>query len=126
MDLLAGLVPGEGLDIVREQLRRLTEQGQTKLGLTSVVALAVALWSANSGMKAMFEAMNVAYDEEEKRGFVRLTAMTLGFTLATIVDDPGADRARASCCLSILQFIGLGAACSVGVAHRRHRPRRPA
>jgi membrane protein len=85
MDLLQGLVPSEGLDIVREQLRRLAEQGQTKLGLASLGAFAVALWSANSGVKAMFEAMNVAYDEEEKRSFVRLTAVTMAFTLATFV-----------------------------------------
>ena len=74
MELLEGLIPSGGLDIVREQLRRLAEQGQTKLGLTSLVAFAIALWSANSGVKSMFEAMNVAYDEEEKRSYVRLTA----------------------------------------------------
>jgi membrane protein len=68
---------------VREQLRRLAEQGQTKLGLTSLAAFAIALWSANSGMKSMFEAMNVAYDEDEKRSFLRLTTVTLVFTLAT-------------------------------------------
>jgi len=83
MELLEGLIPSGALDIVREQLRRLAEQGQTKLGLTSLFAFAVALWSANSGVKSMFEAMNVAYDEEEKRSYVRLTAVTLAFTLAT-------------------------------------------
>ena len=92
--LLEGLVPADGLELVREQLRRLTEQGQTKLGVTSAVALAIALWSANSGMKSMFEAMNVAYDEEEKRGFVWLTLVTLAFTLATIA--------------TILLLLGLG------------------
>ena len=60
-------------------------------------------------MKAMFEAMNVAYGEEEKRSFVRLTAVTLVFTLVTfatilllialIVVLP-----------MVLKFIGLGAA----------------
>jgi len=84
MDLLNGIIPAGGLQIVHEQLRRLTEQAPTKLGLTSLLALAIALWSANSGMKSMFEAMNIAYDEEEKRSFVRLTAITLAFTLATI------------------------------------------
>lgn len=85
MDLLNGLIPSGALDIVHEQLRRLTEAGQTKLGLTSLFAFAVALWSANSGVKSMFEAMNVAYDEEEKRSYIRLTAVTLAFTLATFV-----------------------------------------
>lgn len=92
--LLEGLVPADGLGLVREQLLRLSEQGQTKLGVTSAVALAIALWSANSGMKAMFEAMNIAYDEEEKRGFVMLTLVTLAFTLATIA--------------TILLLLGLG------------------
>ena len=73
MELLEGLIPSGGLDIVREQLRRLAEQGQTKLGLTSLVAFAIALWSTNSGVKSMFEAMNVAYDEEEKRSFLWLS-----------------------------------------------------
>ena len=109
MELLEGLIPSGGLDIVREQLRRLAEQGQTKLGLTSLVAFAIALWSANSGVKSMFEAMNVAYDEEEKRSYVRLTAVTMVFTLATfaaillliglIVVLP-----------TVLQLIGLGTA----------------
>ena len=109
MELLEGLIPSGGLDIVREQLRRLAEQGQTKLGLTSLVAFAIALWSANSGVKSMFEAMNVAYDEEEKRSYVQLTAVTMVFTLATfaaillliglIVVLP-----------TVLQLIGLGTA----------------
>jgi membrane protein len=85
MDLLEGLVPGSGLDIVREQLRRLTERGQTKLGVTSLIAFFIALWSANSGMKALFEAVDVAYGEEEKRSFVKLTLVTLAFTLASFV-----------------------------------------
>ena len=108
MALLVGFVPGEGLEIVREQLRRLTEQGTTKLGLTSLIALVIALWSANAGMKSMFEAMNVAYDEEEKRSFLRLTMMTLAFTLAsiaTIVISIGLVLVLPV----VLRFVGLGA-----------------
>jgi membrane protein len=77
------LIPSGGHDIVREQLWRLAQQGPTKLGLTSLVAFGIALWSANSGVKAMFEAMNVASDEEEKRSYLRVTAVTMAFTLAT-------------------------------------------
>ena len=47
------------------------------------MAFAIALWRANFGVKSMFEAMNVAYDEDEKRSYIRLTAVTLAFTLAT-------------------------------------------
>ena len=65
--LLQGVVPGGGMDIIEEQLKRLSEQGKTTLGVTSLVSIAIALWSANAGVKSLFEAMNVAYDEEEKR-----------------------------------------------------------
>ena len=36
-------------------------------------------------MKALFDALNVAYEEKEKRSFIRLTLLTLGFTLGGIV-----------------------------------------
>ena len=109
MALLEGLIPSSGLDIVREQLRRLAEQGQTKLGMTSLVAFAISLWSANSGVKSMFEAMNVAYDEDEKRSYVQLTAVTLAFTLATFVAILLL-IALIVVLPTVLQLIGLGAA----------------
>ena len=39
--------------------------------------LAIALWSANSGIKTLFEAMNIAYDEDEKRSFLGLNLLSL-------------------------------------------------
>jgi hypothetical protein len=55
------------------------------LGVGFAVGLLVALWSANSGMKALFDALNVAYDETEKRGFFKLLLGSLGFTLGGLV-----------------------------------------
>jgi membrane protein len=108
MNMLQGVVPDEALQIIGEQLTRLAEQGETKLGLASILALAIALWSANSGMKAMFEAMNIAYDEEEKRSYILLTAVTLAFTLATIA----ATLVLVTLVVilpKVLELIGLGA-----------------
>ena len=82
---LAGVVPGGGIDILTGQLERLAGADQGTLGLAFVVSLGLALWSANAGMKAMFQAMNVAYDEKETRGFVKKTLVTLAFTVLTIV-----------------------------------------
>jgi len=81
---LAGIVPGGGVDILTGQLERLASADQGTLGFAFVLSLGLALWSANAGMKALFEAMNVAYDETEERGFVRLTLVTMCFTLLTI------------------------------------------
>jgi membrane protein len=48
------------------------------------MGLVISLWSANSGIKALFVSLNVVYQEDEKRGFVRLNTVALSFTLATI------------------------------------------
>lgn len=82
---LQGFIPGGGMEILNEQMSRIAQQGQTKLGITFAISLAIALWSANAGMKSLFEAMNVAYDEKEKRGFIKLTLTSLAFTLAAII-----------------------------------------
>ncbi len=78
-------VPGGAIQIVHDQVIRLAGETAGKLGTAFVISLLFALWSANAGMKAMFEAMNIAYDRPEKRGFFRLTFVTLGFTAAGIL-----------------------------------------
>ncbi|HEX2018616.1 MAG TPA: YihY/virulence factor BrkB family protein [Aurantimonas sp.] len=83
--MLSGIVPGGGMEILEEQMERLASGGRTTLGLTFAISLAIALWSANAGMKSLFEAMNVAYEENETRGFAKLTATSLAFTLSGIV-----------------------------------------
>ena len=47
----------------------------------SCSACCCRIWSANAGMKALFDGLNIAYDETEKRNFVLRTALTYGFTL---------------------------------------------
>lgn len=49
------------------------------------VALLFMLYSTNSGMKALFNALNILYDKEERRSFLRFNVITKLFTLATIV-----------------------------------------
>jgi membrane protein len=84
LDAIAGFAPGGAIEVIRDQLTRLTAQGSTKLGISFVVSLLISLWSANSGIKALFDALNVVYGEKEKRSFIRLNAVTLSFTVATI------------------------------------------
>jgi len=68
-----------------DQVGRIAAQGRTTLGVATIVSLAVALWSANAGMKAIFDALNIVYQEEEKRGFFKLNAVSLGFTISAVV-----------------------------------------
>jgi membrane protein len=85
LDTLAGVLPDGGLQIIREQIERLTAQPAQRLGIATFIGLAVSLWSANGGMKGMFDALNVVYHEKEKRSFIRLNALSLAFTLGLIV-----------------------------------------
>lgn len=85
LNTLSGILPGGALDIIREQVVRIASQGGGTLGFTFIVSLAISLWSANAGMKAVFDALNIVYDEEEKRGFLALNLQSLLFTLGAIL-----------------------------------------
>jgi membrane protein len=83
--VLGNILPAGAMAIIGEQVTRLIQADQAKLGLAAIIGLLVALWSANSAMKAMMDALNIAYDTGETRGFLRLNLVSLGFTLAAII-----------------------------------------
>ena len=85
MQTLAGILPEGAVSIIGEQVRRIAQTDHSRLGVVAVAGILVALWSANSGVKAMMDALNIAYDTEEKRGFFKLNLVSLGFTLSAIV-----------------------------------------
>jgi membrane protein len=85
LSLANGLLPSGATEIVQEQVNRLVQKGNAKLGFGFIVGVAFALWSANSGMKAMFDALNVVNKEKEKRGFIKLNLVSLAFTIGAIV-----------------------------------------
>jgi membrane protein len=82
--LIDSFLPAGSTDFLREQIARITGAGDTKLGFAFLLSLALAIWSANAGVKAIFDALNVAYGEDEKRGFVKLNLVSLSFTVAIL------------------------------------------
>jgi membrane protein len=85
LTLLSGILPGGVLALIAEQITLIARQENETLGAAFTVGLLVALVSANSGVAALFDALNVVYDEKEKRSLVRFYATTFLFTLAGIV-----------------------------------------
>ena len=73
------------LEVIRNQMNLVASQGQTKLGVAFVIGFAVLLWSANAGIKSIFDALNLVYNEPEKRGLIRLNLISLAFTVAAIL-----------------------------------------
>ena len=81
---LQGIMPQGALDILDDQVKRLNEKGNTALGLSLIVSIALSVWSANGGVKHVFDALNIVYNEREKRNFVLLNVVSLGFTAGAL------------------------------------------
>ena len=77
------------------------------MGFGAVIGLLTALWSANQAMKALVDALNVVYEEKEKRGFFRRLAVTMAFTLGGILFVLLAVAAVVVLPVA-LNFVGLG------------------
>ena len=84
LTLLAGIFPRGVLDLIAEQIILITSKSTDTLGTAFVIGLLVALWSANSGVAALFDALNVVYGEKEKRSLLHFYALTFLFTLGAI------------------------------------------
>jgi len=82
---IQGVLPPEAAQVVNNEVRRIGESENNRLGWSLAVATLLAIWSAAKGMKAMIEAMNVVYDESEARGFFKLNAVAILLTLGGIL-----------------------------------------
>lgn len=83
--LLTGILPGGILDLVADQVQQIAAKGTGTLGTASTLSLLVAFWSANSGVSALFDALNVIYKENEKRTYLRFYGTTILFTVSAVV-----------------------------------------
>ena len=85
LSLLSGFLPGGVLLLVQDQIALIASQDKGTLGTAFVAGFIVALASATSGIAALFDALNVVYDEREKRSLLRFYSITLLFTVAGIL-----------------------------------------
>ena len=82
---LSSFLPGGAIEIIGDQLGRVASGGKSRLGVTFLFTLALSLWSANAGMKALFDALNIVYDAPERRGLIKLNAISLAFTVGALL-----------------------------------------
>lgn len=78
-------LPRDAAQILVGQLETIASGSSTKLGWGAALSILFAVWSASKGAKAMIEGVNIAYDEEETRGYLRLQGLALAFTAGAIV-----------------------------------------
>jgi membrane protein len=82
LSLLSDIVPANVLSIVHEQAQRIAANSGGALSVGILVGILVSLWSAMSGVKAMIDALNVIYEQQEGRNFFKLSLVALVFTLS--------------------------------------------
>jgi membrane protein len=83
--MLSGLLPPAALKLVSEQLQSIVATSPTTLGWGTAISVALALWSAAAGSGAMIEGLNVAYEVQERRGFLKLRAVALATSLGFVL-----------------------------------------
>ncbi len=78
-------LPGGASDLVVDQLLTATQLGSGGLTLGLVLSVAGVLWSVSNGILALIAGVNLAYDEQDTRGFLRLRAVALLLTVVAVV-----------------------------------------
>lgn len=85
LDAMMGVMPPSAVSVLEERLQDIVRTAPSALGLGLVVSLIGALWSASSGVSALIKAVNIAYDEDETRGFLKVRGAAILATLALLV-----------------------------------------
>ena len=82
---LTQMIPRQAAQIILDQAVAVAGSQDAGLGIAFLIGLLLAIYSASKGMSSLMEGLNVAYDEDEDRGFIRKTLWTLGLTVFLIV-----------------------------------------
>jgi membrane protein len=111
---LARLLPPEAAAVMSDQLRNVAARSDGALGWTAAIGFLLSLWSARAAVNAMIGALNIVYEEEEDRGFFKLTFLTLALTLFALIGGVLALLLVAGV-PAILNLIGLGGGAEIFV-----------
>lgn len=85
IDVLSEGLPEQVREMLKGQVSTIAGHTSKALSWGLVFSVGVAIWSANKGVRALFLGLQIAYDEEDRRGFLLQNALTLLFTLGGIV-----------------------------------------
>lgn len=86
---MSSALPRAATALLNDYLNGIIQTHSGALGLGALLGIVGALWSASSGTATTMKAINIAYDREDRRGFVRFRgtalALTLGIMLVVVV-----------------------------------------
>ena len=82
---ILAVLPDAVSQLIGEQAARLAAEPAGSLSITLIVSLLVAGWSASAAIKALFEALNIIYEEREKRSFIVFNLASLAVTVGAVI-----------------------------------------
>lgn len=85
MGQLTQMMPEQAAQMISTILERVAGEADQSLGWGMALSLLFTLWSAHQGTAALFQGVNVAYNETDERGFFKSHGLTLLFTLGGII-----------------------------------------
>lgn len=85
IERLSAMLPADAARLIGEQLMNVVNTAAVKKGLGLILALAIAFWGGTKATGAIVTAMNIAYEEEETRGFIKRTLLNLGMVLGAVL-----------------------------------------
>lgn len=84
IESLARVLPEQARPLLHDQLTRLSQDNEAA-GWSAVLGIGIALFGAMKAMTALITGLNIAYDEAERRGVVKLYVTAFLLTLAGVV-----------------------------------------
>jgi membrane protein len=85
LESITSALPESARPLVADQLQSVVTSSTGGLTTGLVIAALAALFSASSGTQNLMAAINIAYDETETRGAVKLRALALLLTIGAVV-----------------------------------------
>lgn len=84
MQSISATLPDGAQQVIGTELDQIVKSSGGALSLGVVVGFLFALYSASRGMSGLIMALNIAYEQHETRGFVRLYLLAIGLTLLVV------------------------------------------
>jgi len=85
MQMIIDLVPADAAKLIYDQLIALTTTAASKKGLGLLIALAVSIYGASRASGGMMSALNVIYEQQDRRSFLRATLISSALIVGAIM-----------------------------------------
>jgi len=110
--LLRNLLPPLAFRLIEDRVHELVTRPQMALTLSLSLSIVITLWSAATGTKSMLTALNLAYEERERRSFLHFQVTAFTMTLVGLL-GAASGLAMLVGLPTVLKFLGVNGSMGV-------------